>query len=113
MLLCAIGVYGVAAYSARTRRRELAIRSALGARRQDLSILMLRGELKPIVGGIALGLAGALLGGPIVCATPFDVGADAIIYAGVGVGLLAIATLASYLPIRRATATNPGDALHL
>jgi putative ABC transport system permease protein len=114
MVLCAIGVYGVAAFSTATRRRELAIRAALGARRQDLSALMLRSELKPIVGGIALGLGSALLTGPILFGMPFDTQPrDAVIYISVGIGLLAVATLASLVPIRRASATNPGDVLHM
>jgi len=114
MVLCAIGVYGVAAFSTRTRRRELAIRAALGARRQDLTTLMLRTELGPVGFGIAVGLSGALLTGRRLFGTPFETNPlDAITYLSVGIGLLAVATIASYVPVRRASATNPAEALHM
>ena len=114
MVLCAIGVYGVAAFSTRTRRRELAIRAALGARRQDLTALMLRTELGPVGFGIAVGLSGALLTGRRLFGTPFETNPlDAITYLSVGIGLLAVATIASYVPVRRASATNPAEALHM
>jgi putative ABC transport system permease protein len=114
MVLCAVGVYGVAAFSTRTRRRELAIRAALGARRHHLTTLMLRSELGPVALGIAAGLSGALFTGRRLFGTPFDTNPqDAITYLTVGIGLLVVATIASYLPVRRASATNPAEALRM
>ena len=105
LVLCAIGVYAVVAFSVSTRRREFAIRAALGARHSDLSRLMLRTELTPIVAGIGLGLGIALLTAPMLFGMAFDTDPrDAFTYVSVGIGLLAVATLASYLPIRQASA---------
>jgi len=112
--LCAIGVYGVAAFSTRTRRRELAIRSAVGARGRDLSALMFRGELPPVAIGICSGVASAYGGAPYLFAAPFETDPrDAGIYLAVGAGLLSIAALAIYLPARGAHSVNPHEALSL
>ena len=114
IVLCAIGVYAVVAFSVGTRRREFAIRAALGARRQDLSRLMLRSELMPIVGGIGLGLAVALVATPALFGIPFDTDPrEAFTYVSVGMGVLAVATLASVLPIHRASASKPGNAFNM
>jgi predicted permease len=114
MGLCAMGVYAVAAFSTRTRRRELAIRAALGARRQDLTSLMLRTELGSVAIGIAVGLSGALLTASRLFGTPFETNPqDAVTYLGVGVGLLVVSTIASYVPARRSSTTNPVEALRM
>jgi hypothetical protein len=114
IVLCVIGVYAVVAFSVGTRRREFAIRAALGARRQDLSRLMLRSELMPIVGGIGLGLAVALVATPALFGIPFDTDPrEAFTYVSVGIGVLAVATLASVLPIHRASASKPGNAFNM
>ena len=113
-VLCAIGVYGVAAFSTRTRRRELAIRGALGARRHDLSALMVRGELPPVAVGIAVGLASAYLGAPHLFGTPFETNPrDLAIYVAVGAGLVIIATAATIVPATIAGATDPAEALRV
>jgi hypothetical protein len=58
--LCALGVYGVATFAARARRRELAIGAALGAGTGELTRAMLRQELQPVVAGRAYGNAAAV-----------------------------------------------------
>jgi putative ABC transport system permease protein len=114
MVLCATGIYAVAAFSTRTRRRELAIRAALGARQQDLAFLMLRTELGPVAMGIAAGLSGAWLTASRLFGTPFETNPqDTVTYLGVGVGLLVVGTIASYVPVRRANTTNPAEALRM
>ena len=114
ILLCAVGVYGVAAFSARTKRRELAIRAALGARQHDLTRLMLRSELWPVAIGIGIGLAGAFLMAQRLFGTPFETSPrDAATYAAVGAGLLIITALASYAPVRRAGNVDPAEALRV
>jgi putative ABC transport system permease protein len=112
IVLCAIGVYGLAVFSARTTSRELAIRAALGARGRDLAALMLRSELWPVVVGIAAGLSVACLTAPRLFGTPFETDPrDAVTYASVGFGLLVAGTLASSAPARRAARTDPAEAL--
>jgi putative ABC transport system permease protein len=111
-VLCALGVYGVASVSARARRRELAIRAALGASRRGLAVLMLRRELAPAVIGLAIGLALALGTAPVLFAGAFGVGPrDALTYAEAAAALFALALAASCLPVRRASAVNPSDVL--
>jgi len=111
--LCAIGVYAVASFSTGTRRRELAIKAALGATRRELMVRTLREELRPVVLGIAIGAAAAAalaprLGTLLFRASPFDPWS----YGFAGVTLLTSALLASYVPARRAGAANPAELLH-
>ena len=112
LVLCAIGVYGVAACVAGARRRELAIRSVLGASRRTLMAAMLRRELLPAFAGLAMGLALARLTAPIAFEQIFGIDPRAILpYGEVAVVLVIVAVIASYDPIRRACATSPSDAL--
>ena len=74
---------------------------------------MLRRELLPAIAGVAIGLAVAFLAAPVVVGTPFETNPrDPLTYAGVAEALLATALIATYLPIRRAGATSPAEALH-
>jgi ABC-type antimicrobial peptide transport system permease subunit len=112
MVLCGIGVYAVTAFSARARRRELAIRLAFGASRRELVALLLRDELRPVVIGLGLGYAVALavaphLGALLFTASPWDLPT----YALMGLGMLAITGFASYVPARRAGRTDPVELL--
>jgi putative ABC transport system permease protein len=112
LLLCAIGVYAVAAFAARTRRREMAIRAALGADHRVLMISMLRRELWPVLGGLGVGLGAALTAAPLLFAGAFATSPrDAMAYLQVGITLLAVALLATYIPARRASTTKPAEAL--
>jgi putative ABC transport system permease protein len=111
--LCALGVYAVAAFSARTRMRELAIRAAIGAQRTDLIQSMLTRELWPVVIGVASGAAVSLAAAPLLFGTPYDTSSrDASVYTLVAAGVVAIALIATYLPIRRALTTSPADVLN-
>ena len=112
--LCGLGVYGVASFSARSRRRELALRIALGASRIEVTSWMLRRELWPAVAGVSAGLLAAWLAAPVLFGTPFETSPrDGSTYAGVATGLLILATLASYAPVRCASSVRPSDALRL
>ena len=114
LVLCLVGVYGIAAFSTRTRRRELAIRAALGARRRDLSALLLRSELAPLATGVGAGLFSAYLSAPYLFGMPFETDTrDVVTYLTVGAGLLVIAAIATYLPVRSAGTINPADALRV
>jgi len=112
--LCTIGVYAVASFSAGTRRRELAIKAALGATRRELIARTLREELWPVTLGVVIGGVSAVaiaprLGTMLFHASPFDPWP----YATACLSLLTAALLASYFPARRAGTSNPADLLRL
>jgi putative ABC transport system permease protein len=112
VLLAAVGIYGVVAYAVAQRTRELGIRMALGARGDDVLWLVLRQGVALAAAGTAIGLAGALLttralGRLLYQVTPSD---PAILLAGT-LALIAVASLASWLPARRAARTDPVEAL--
>ena len=112
LVLCAIGVYGVTAFAARLRRRELAIRSALGASRGELTRSMLGRELRPVLAGLGAGFAVAFIAAPPLFGGAFETSPrDLPTYVEVGFALLAVTLLATYIPVRRAGAANPREAL--
>ena len=112
LVLCTMGVYGVTAFAARMRRRELAIRSALGASRRELTLEMLRRELPPVFVGLGVGVAAALIAAPSLFGGAFEMSPrDVRTYLQVAVMLLAVAVVATYMPIRRAGAANPSELL--
>lgn len=112
ILLCTIGVYAVASFSAGIRRRELAIQAALGATCRTLVARTLREELWPVVLGLLIGGVAAVaiaprLGSLLFRGSPFDPWS----YAVVCISLLMAAFVASYMPARRAGASNPAELL--
>ena len=107
-----MGMYGVAAFAARTRRREFAVRAALGATRRELTTSMLRRELRTVLLGLGLGLGSAFSLASLLFGSAFETNPhDPLIYAAVGVLLSSVAVLATYVPIRSAASANPVDAL--
>jgi ABC-type antimicrobial peptide transport system permease subunit len=112
LLLAAIGVYAIAAFSAAARRRELAIRSAFGARRVDLIRLVVFAEMRPVIGGIAMGLAAAWLVAQSLGQVLFSISpSDAPTYAAVAAALVSLGLVATYVPAMRAGRTNPAEVL--
>ncbi|MGH9314580.1 MAG: FtsX-like permease family protein [Vicinamibacterales bacterium] len=110
--LAAIGIYGVLAYSVTQRTREIGIRMALGARRSEVMGLVLGQSLVLTAAGIALGLAAAAvvtryLDRMLFGLTPLDPAT----FVAVSLMFGLVATLASYLPARRATKVDPVIAL--
>jgi ABC-type antimicrobial peptide transport system permease subunit len=112
LVLAAVGVYGVIAYSVAQRTREIGVRVALGAQRSNVLALVL-GHGAVLAGlGIGIGLAGALgvtrfLRAMLYGVSPFD----AMSFVAVTFVLSAIAFLASYVPARRAAQVDPVEAL--
>ena len=112
LLLSAIGIYGVLAYSVARRTREIGIRIAIGAQpRQVLGMVMGHG-LRLVLGGIVLGLVAAYWLTRLLQAQLFQVSAqDPIVYGGVVLVLVVAAFLACLLPAIRATRVDPMTAL--
>jgi len=110
--LAVVGIYGVLAYSVAARRRELGIRLALGAERADVLLLVVRQGLMLAAGGIAIGLAAALLLTRWMASLLYGVGAhDPATFAAAPMLFLCVALLASYLPAQRATKVDPAKTL--
>jgi len=112
LLLATIGLYGVIASGVAQRTREIGVRVALGAQRRDvLRLVMKRGVLLSLT-GITIGTAAALASGRFVAALLYDVTpTDPATLVGAAVFLAAVATLATWLPARRAARLDPVAAL--
>jgi predicted permease len=112
LLLGVVGIYGVIAYVAQQRTKEIGIRMALGAASTDVSGLFVRhGALLASI-GIVCGVIAAALLTRTMSALLFGVSAyDPLTYAAVAVALGGTAVLASYLPARRAASVDPAEAL--
>jgi putative ABC transport system permease protein len=112
LMLAAVGIYGVMALGVSHRVNEFGIRLALGAAPRDVLALVLGQGMRLVLLGVAIGLAGAawltrFLGSLLFQVEPLDpttFGAVALVLAAVAFG-------ACYLPARRATRTDPLDAL--
>src|SRR6202140_3165214 len=112
MILAAIGIYGVIAYSVTQRTREIGIRMALGAQQTQMLGMVLRQSLTFVVIGIAIGFIVALGATRLMATLLYGVGAnDLSTYAVVIFLLGAAALLASYVPARRAMKVDPMVAL--
>jgi putative ABC transport system permease protein len=112
LLLAAIGIYGVMAFTVAQRTHEIGLRIALGANQREVLQIILREGLTLAALGLAIGLAAACLVGRTMRSTLYNVGAiDLPAFAGVAVVLLASAMLACYVPARRATRVDPMVAL--
>jgi predicted permease len=112
LLLGVVGIYGVIAYIASQRTREIGIRMALGAQSRDVSRLFLRHGMLLMAGGIALGVVAALAVTRVLSALLFGVSAaDPLTYAAVSAGLAGVGLLATYIPVRRASRIDPLAAL--
>jgi putative ABC transport system permease protein len=112
LAIAATGLSGVTALLVSQRTREIGIRLALGAQRgQVLRMVVIEG-LRVILIGLAVGLAGALVGTRVMKALLFDTAVtDPVTFASVALVLLAVALLASYIPARRVTRVDPMIAL--
>jgi putative ABC transport system permease protein len=112
LLLACLGIYGVTAYSVSRRTRELGIRMALGAQSRDVSGLVIRQGMTPVLIGLVMGLAAAFFLTRLMSSLLFRVSTnDPLTFAGIATLLVAIALLACWLPARRATKVDPMVAL--
>jgi len=112
LVLAGVGLYGMLAYDVSLRTREIGIRAALGAGRRQIIALIVRQGIGKAAIGLGAGLLGALYLTRFIRGALFDVQpADPTVYLVVSFVLLAVASLASYIPARRATKVDPIVAL--
>ena len=112
LLLAALGLYGVLSFLVAQRRQEIGTRLALGASKRDVLTVFLRQGLTLTVAGLCVGIAGALFVSGWLAVLLFGVTAtNPRSFVAVSLVLLAVAGAASYLPARRAAATDPMAAM--
>ena len=112
LALAAGGIYGVMAYAVGRRAHEMGVRMALGARAGEVQAMVLRDGLRLGLRGTAFGLLGAFALSRLLRGLLHDVSpTDPTTFTGVGVLLLAVAALASFLPARRAARLDPAAIL--
>jgi putative ABC transport system permease protein len=112
VLLAAIGLYGILSRFVVDRRREIAVRLALGAKTSDVVRLVVAQGAVPVLAGGAAGLAGALAAGRLIRSMLFGVGpADPFALGAAAIAVAAAAALALLLPARRAARVDPAHSL--
>ncbi|MEO8125564.1 MAG: ABC transporter permease [Bryobacteraceae bacterium] len=112
LLLAAVGIYGLIAYSVAQRTREIGIRMALGAGRGDVVPMVIRQGASMALLGIILGLGGAFALTHLLGTMLFGIGAtDALTFAAAPVGMMIVVVLATLVPALRATRISPLVAL--
>jgi ABC-type antimicrobial peptide transport system permease subunit len=112
LVLGVVGLYGVISYVVSQRRREIAIRLALGAQQSAVTRTFVRYGAGLAAVGVLIGLGAAVAVTRFMSSLLFGVGAlDPLTYAGVALALAAAAVVASWLPARRAAAVDPAEAL--
>ena len=112
LLLTLVGLYGVVAYAANQRTREIGIRLALGASKENVLSLILRQGMRPALTGLVLGGLGALGLTRLLASQLYEVKpTDPVSFSAAALLLAGVALLACYLPARRATRIDPMEAL--
>ena len=114
LLLAIAGIYGVISYTVGQRSKEISIRMAMGARKEDVLRQILRQGMVLVALGVGLGLVVSLAGARLVTASGLLVGVQATdprVYLGVTLVILAVAGVANYLPARRAAGLDPMHVL--
>ena len=112
VVLAAVGLHGVIAYSVNQRTREIGVRVALGARASDVTSLVLAQGVRVAAIGVVAGIIGAIAATRALRALLYGVApGDPITLIAVGIVALVVATLATYAPARRASRLDPIEAL--
>ncbi len=114
LILASIGLYGVMSYFVAQRTSEIGIRMALGATRQTVVAMVMRGALWQIAIGLALGIPAALVAGHFMTSQLYEVkGYDPLAFAGATIVLGVCAAVAGFIPARRAASIEPMKALRI
>jgi putative ABC transport system permease protein len=112
LALACIGVYSVAAYSARQRTREMGVRMALGADRREVTRVLLRGSMPPIMVGLMLGVVGTVFLMQWMTSVLYKPSAADAAYVVVALVLLLVCAIgATFLPAGRAARVSPSEAI--
>jgi len=112
LLLAAVGIYGVLAYSVSERTREIGVRVALGAEPGRIAMLIIGDGARPVLAGITLGIGGALGLSSLLKSLLFGVfPQDPLTFVIVPVVLMSVGLAAAYVPARRAARLDPMQAL--
>ena len=112
LVLAALGIYSVIAWLVAQRTREIGVRMALGASARDVVAIMSAHGLKPVIAGLAIGVAGALATTSLLQNQLFEVGPrDPITLVATAVLLMVIGGAAAAIPAWRATRIDPSSAL--
>jgi predicted permease len=112
LILAAVGLYGVTAYTVERRTNEIGVRMALGADRLNVVRLVLRGAFVQIAFGLALGIPVSIAAGKLLSSQLYEVGSsDPLALSIAVVSLAACAFLATMIPARRAASIDPMQAL--
>jgi putative ABC transport system permease protein len=110
--LAAIGIYGVMAYSVAQRKQELGIRLALGAQRRDLMGMVVAQGMRLMLGGLIIGVFGALALSRLLRALLFEVSSvDTVAFISAPALFFFVGVVACWLPARRAASIDPMEAL--
>jgi putative ABC transport system permease protein len=111
-VLTLVGVYGVLSLSVASRRREIAVRSAVGASGRDIRNLVFADAFRLIAGGVLAGIVAAIVLSRGLTSFLFEVEAtDPLTLIGAGVLFASVALLACWMPTRRAAQIDPLEAL--
>jgi putative ABC transport system permease protein len=112
LLLAMVGLYGMISYTVMQRTREIGIRMALGAQRNDILQMVLRQGFIATLAGVIVGIAASLTLTRVMASLLYGVNPrDGLTFAGVAILLMLVATIASSVPARRATKIDPLIAL--
>jgi predicted permease len=114
LMLTVVGLYGVVAYGVNQRTREIGIRMAIGAQRQNVVALVIRQGMQPAFAGVGIGMVVAFALMRLLSSQLYEIKpTDPVTFGIVAFGLIFVSLVACYIPARRATKIDPMEALRI